>query len=437
MPLPADNFKKSSTSNGVNFGVCGILQGVEHDAANPVPRLRSVEPAIGSFRLVCFGLLVANIVYLITLLFEKSWIVDAGGQPIHTDFTSVYAAGRLVLDGQAAAAYNWTLHYAAENAVVAHDWAAYLGWHYPPPFLMVAGLLATLPYAAAFAVWIAATLPLYLVTIRAIVGDKMGWLLAGAFPCLMPNVISGQNGFLTASLIGGTLVLLERQPVLAGCCLGLLTYKPQFGVLFPLLLVAGGYWRAIGVAALTAAVLALATIVLFGVRPWTEFFNWLPLTSQALFSQGDHTAWYKFQSLFALVRMLGGGATLAWTLQLALTAIISGVLCVMWSNTRIAFELKAAAAAAAVPLVTPYVYLYDLTVLAISVAFLVRRALVTGFMPGATIGLAAVAALFLIMPFLDVPVGLMTAAILGFLIARRVFLHEPACVRVPPEPLLA
>ena len=253
----------------------------------------------------------------------------------------------------------------------------------------------------------------------------------------MPNVISGQNGFLTASLIGGTLVLLERQPVLAGCCLGLLTYKPQFGVLFPLLLVAGGYWRAIGVAALTAAVLALATIVLFGVRPWTEFFNWLPLTSQALFSQGDHTAWYKFQSLFALVRMLGGGATLAWTLQLALTAIISGVLCVMWSNTRIAFELKAAAAAAAVPLVTPYVYLYDLTVLAISVAFLVRRALVTGFMPGETIGLAAVAALFLIMPFLDVPVGLMTAAILGFLIARRVFLHEPACVRVPPEPLLA
>lgn len=396
-----------------------------------------LNPRSEAFRLACFGLFVANIIYLVTLLFEKSWIVDASGQPIHTDFTSVYAAGRLVLDGQSAAAYDWTLHYAAENAVVGHDWTAYLGWHYPPPFLMIAGLLATLPYAAAFVVWIAATLPLYLVTIRAIVGDRIGWLMAGAFPCLMPNVISGQNGFLTASLIGGTLVLLERQPVLAGCCLGLLTYKPQFGVLFPLLLVAGGYWRAIGGAALTAAVLALATIVLFGVRPWTEFFNWLPLTSQALFSHGDHTAWYKFQSVFALVRMLGGGATLAWTLQLALTAITAGVLCVMWSNKRIAFELKAAAAAAAVPLVTPYVYLYDLTVLAISVAFLVRRALVTGFMPGDTIGLAAVAALFLIMPFLDVPVGLMTAAILGFLIARRVFLHEPACVRVPPEPLLA
>ena len=143
-----------------------------------------LNPRSEAFRLVCFGLFVANIVYLVTLLFEKSWIVDAGGQPIHTDFTSVYAAGRLVLDGQAAAAYDWTLHYAAENAVVAHDWAAYLGWHYPPPFLMVAGLLTTLPYAAAFAVWIAATLPLYLVTIRAIVGDRSAGCWQARFPAL-------------------------------------------------------------------------------------------------------------------------------------------------------------------------------------------------------------------------------------------------------------
>ena len=135
----------------------------------------------------------------------------------------------------AAAAYDWTLHYAAENAIVAHSQAAYLGWHYPPPFLMIAGLLATLPYTIAFLVWIGATLPLYLTTIRAIVGNRIGWLIGGAFPCLMPNIISGQNGFFTASLVGGALVLAGIvSPLLAGCCLGLLTYKPQFGILFPL-----------------------------------------------------------------------------------------------------------------------------------------------------------------------------------------------------------
>ena len=62
-------------------------------------------------------------------------------------------------------------------------------------------------------------------------------------------------------------------------------------------------------AAVTAAVLALVTIVAFGTTPWTEFFHWLPLTSKALLSQdhtawADHTDWYKFQSLFAMVRLL-------------------------------------------------------------------------------------------------------------------------------------
>ena len=214
--------------------------------------------------------------------------------------------------------------------------------------------------------------------------------------------------------------MLERQPVLAGCCLGLLTYKPQFGILFPFVLVAGGHWRAIGAAAATATMLALATLALFGVTPWTEFLHWLPLTSQALLSQ-DHAEWNKFQSLFSLVRMLGGGATLAWSLQLALTAITAIVLCVMWRNDRIAFELKAAALAAGVLLATPYVYLYDLTALAVSAAFLMRCALATGFIPGEAIGLALVTALFLIMPFLGVPIGLMTVAIIALMIARRVF----------------
>ena len=59
------------------------------------------------------------------------------------------------------------------------------------------------------------------------------FLVALGFPAALWNVTAGQNGFLTAALIGGTLGLLERRPALAGVCLGLLTYKPQFGLLFP------------------------------------------------------------------------------------------------------------------------------------------------------------------------------------------------------------
>lgn len=164
------------------------------------------------FALTCFSLLVANVASLAGTALRENWIIDGGGQAVHTDFTNMYAAGRLVRDGVPAAAYDWTLHHAAETALIGHESIEDLGWKYPPTFLMIVGVLAFLPYATAFVVWIAATLPLYLVTIRTIVGDKIGWLLAGAFPCLMPNIIIGQNGFLTASLIGGALVPPRWRP---------------------------------------------------------------------------------------------------------------------------------------------------------------------------------------------------------------------------------
>ncbi len=390
-----------------------------------VPLSHGSRPApLDMMHRICFGLIVANAAYLVTQIINRNWILDGSGRPIHTDFTNVYAAGRLVLEGHPAAAYDWNLHYAAENAIVAHPQAAYLGWHYPPPFLLIAGLLATLPYAVAFFVWIGATLPLYLATIRAIVGDRIGWLVGGAFPCLMPNIISGQNGFLTASLIGSTLALLESQPVFAGICLGLLTYKPQFGILFPFVLAAGGYWRAMAAAAASAAVLALTTIVMFGATPWTEFFHWLPLTSKALLSEdhtawADHTDWNKFQSLFAMVRLFGGGETLAWLLQSAQTVVVVIALIAMWRSRRVAFELKAAALAVGVLLATPYVYLYDLAILAVSGAFLMRLAVKTGLHPGEALGLALITALVLVLPFLGVPPGLPAAAIAALLIARR------------------
>jgi alpha-1,2-mannosyltransferase len=47
---------------------------------------------------------------------------------------------------------------------------------------------------------------------------------------VLKNAQLGYNGFLTAGLFGLTLVFLERRPWLSRILLGLLTYKPQFGV---------------------------------------------------------------------------------------------------------------------------------------------------------------------------------------------------------------
>lgn len=72
----------------------------------------------------------------------------------------------------------------------------------------------------AFIGWIVLSIIPYLAVMRAIVGRNFGLLLAIAFPALFSNTLVGQNGFLTASLIGATLYLLPMRPVLAGVCLG-------------------------------------------------------------------------------------------------------------------------------------------------------------------------------------------------------------------------
>jgi len=58
----------------------------------------------------------------------------------------------------------------------------------------------------AFIGWTTASLVPYLLVMRAIVGRPFGLLLAVAFPVILANTLVGQNGFLTAALIGGAVL---------------------------------------------------------------------------------------------------------------------------------------------------------------------------------------------------------------------------------------
>ena len=74
----------------------------------------------------------------------------------------------------------------------------------PPTFLFVAVALATLPYLTALLVSLGATLAAYAARYGFILG-RTGIFVALGFPAAIWNITAGQNGFLTAALIGGTL----------------------------------------------------------------------------------------------------------------------------------------------------------------------------------------------------------------------------------------
>jgi hypothetical protein len=158
-------------------------------ATAPKPQAARLVALIGLTLALCYLVVLGN-AYL-----GGNFLIDAQGRPIANDFVNVWAAGRLTLDGNSAAAYNWPVHKAAEVRAVGHDFANYYGWHYPPTFLFVAAALAALPYLTAAIVWLAATLAAYAATLAGILRSRAGILLALGFPAALWNVTAGQNGF--------------------------------------------------------------------------------------------------------------------------------------------------------------------------------------------------------------------------------------------------
>ena len=66
-----------------------------------------------------------------------------------------------------------------------------------------------------------------------------GLLFLAVAPGVAVCVFFGQNGFYTAALLIGGLMCLDRRPVLAGVLFGILTIKPQLGLLLPVILLLG------------------------------------------------------------------------------------------------------------------------------------------------------------------------------------------------------
>lgn len=304
-------------------------------------------------------------------------LIDRNGQPIGTDFSNVYAAGILTWQGRSADAYEPALQHAAEKVVFDGREVPFYGWHYPPFFFAIAFLVAAVPYAWGLAIWLGASFAAYLAAIRAILPRRETLLVAAAFPAVFVNVGHGHNGFLTAALLGGALHWLDRRPWLAGVLIGMLAYKPQFGVLIPIALVAGGRWRTIGAATATVAALVAISFALLGSGIWHAFADSMNFTQTVVLEQGG-TGWQKIQSIFSAVRAWGASVPIAYAAQATLFAALAATLAWLWHSDA-AFELKAAALALGSLLATPYVLDYDLVVLAVAIAFFARHGLRHGF----------------------------------------------------------
>jgi hypothetical protein len=252
-------------------------------------------------------------------------------------------------------------------------------------------------------------------------------LAAIATPVVLWNATLGQNGCLSAALIGGTLALVERRPIVAGVLIASLTFKPQFGILLPVALVCGGYWRTFIAATIATALLVAASLLVFGTGAWAGFLASIGLAKQTILVDTAIGA-AKLESAFGLVRLLGGGTGVAWTAQLLVAVPVIAFVGWLWRSAA-PLDLKAAALAAGTALVTPYVLSYDLVILVVPIAFLAR----SGLSKAETLAVLVAGLLLFARALVDVPLGLAASVIVGGIVLARILCSSDAVNRNSPR----
>ncbi|MGB3500893.1 MAG: glycosyltransferase family 87 protein [Mesorhizobium sp.] len=343
------------------------------------------------------------------------WLYDTDGNEIATDFIAYWAAGKLALHGEAAQAYDWAAHRLSQLQGLTKDYQGDLPWYYPPPFLLVVAPFALLAYPAAMVTWVVATLAIYAAALRNISRSSIAILGGLAWPATLSNIIIGQNGLLSAALLGFGLAQLDRRPVLAGVMFGLLTYKPQLGLLIPIALIAAGYWRTVFSAAATALLLAATSMLVFGSQTWAAFFTSISRTNDIMLQKGASNFW-ELQSVFAYLRALGIDAPVAWTAHMLVVAAFAVVTALGWRH-RIDFNVRAAMLAVMTMMCSPYSYVYDMAIVGVALVFLLRAG--STRMEQAVILLAGV--MMAVTPVEQAPTGLIAAFLILGICARRVF----------------
>lgn len=243
-----------------------------------------------------------------------------------------------------------------------------LTWQYPPHASLIFSPIGYLPFLLAYALWCGLGLTVF-TTVLISIGLKGRFLLAVlAMTPVMIALINGQNALFTGSLLLVAVFYAKPKPILAGLAAGLLTIKPQLGVLLPIFFLASGHWRAFLVAAIVSILLCGWSYLVVGAEGWTAFFTFLGVVSDSV-STGTMPL-YKMVNVYSAARL----AWLPEILVLALAGLtLAASLCaIVWTvrNTDDA-RWHYAVLATMTLLTTPYSMYYELVLIVPALAFVV------------------------------------------------------------------
>ncbi len=327
---------------------------------------------VGAFALV-YLILAAGILV-------QSSLLDPKGFPLGFDFRVFWSAAQLAAQGHPEAAYDLSRLHVVVHAFNPEVREGSYGWFYPPHYFLLITPLAWFPYNSAYLLFMMVGLVAYGVVIRAICPrPETLWVLLG-FSGLWINLLTGQNGFLTAAAGGGVLLLLESRPLLSGVMIGLLSCKPQLALLFPVALLARGAWKPLIAAVCSAVFLMLISVALLGMETFRAWQGSLGLAKTFL-EVGGTRFWMRMPTFFSFTHLSGASILQSYGIHALVGIVVMGLTWLTWRRCRNP-DLRYAQLTAGTLLISPYVLIYDLTWLALPIAWMAKAGLEYGWKRG-------------------------------------------------------
>lgn len=384
------------------------------DAAGWRPGQRRVRSLCGALLAVWLGVAV---VYLFHILTDIAGAAGGGKLPVG-DFAALWAAARAALLYPSADLYNTDLLQARQATFGLADNITF-PFPYPPPFIPFIAPLGLLPFALAFPLVMLAGLALFVLAVR-FVCTRRGFLIVACaiVPVTAATLSIGQLGLFVGALATFGIRLAATRPVLAGVSIGLLAFKPQLGLMFPVALIAARRWTTIVSAGATIALLGLATTVALGTGIWIAWLGMLP----------GYIDWFDTfvevrrlcPSVLAMLTMFGVPQRIAEAGQWLTTLCVAVVI---WRGfRRAAGKREAALLLTGAILAAPHALFYDLPMTMAAIALFVDDRLDhVGFLRTrevAAVALGTLFPLFMLQHAADVPVAPLCLALLFWTIAR-------------------
>ena len=282
------------------------------------------------------------------------------------DFDVFHIVAQKVWAGGVEGAYHFTKFLEMQREASGGQ-DSFMPWTYPPQFALLVAPLGLIPVSVAYFLFVVATFAFYIAVLRAVARDNFTLLLIMLFPAMEITMACGQNGFLTAGLIGLVCLFFEERPMVAGLALGLMVIKPHLAIAFATYAIAKRSWIVVATAAAVVLTSSAICTAVFGTHIWLDLLD--SVRDSSAFLEKGYYPLFRMVSAYAALRSAGISAWVAFLGQgmVALMALGLVVLSVYRGmSSRTSLGLTAALSVC----ISPYAYDYDFLICGIGLAML-------------------------------------------------------------------